>query len=315
MIGSIIGPALGLIGGLFGQSADRKAREAAEAAAAGRFNEQMEWSREQFDRNEALQREFAQSGVRWRTADAKAAGIHPIFALGGAGASYSPTVTAGGDNFTGSGDGGGRYLAQMGQDVGRAIAATSTRSERIDSTMAALGLEHAQLQNDLLKAQIAKMTGQIGPPAPELGNAAGLDGSFGHFEIKNEITPSQPNHPAQQAGPAVPNLQWSHVGDGLVAYPAQGVAGLDDMDITSPLAMEWIVRNRVAPFFGSKQNKPPMQIVRHYWPWATGVYYSRSENKWKPQGPSQLPNRSGRLVVPGRQPRSGSPDSYFLGVP
>lgn len=315
MIGSIIGPALGLIGGLFGQSSDRKAREAAEAAAAGRFNEQMEWSREQFDRNEVLQREFAQSGIRWRTADARAAGLHPLFALGGSGAAYSPTVTAGGDNFTGSGDGGGRYLAQMGQDIGRAISATSTRGERANAAMEALGLERAQLENELLKAQIAKTTGMIGPPMPSLGDAVGLDASLGPYEIKNEVTPAFPGRPGIQAGPSVPTVQWGHTGDGLVAYPNKDVGGLDDMDATNLLGLEWIARNRVSPFFGSKAAKPPMELVRKYWPWATGVYYSRYDQKWKPMGPSQLPNRSGRIVSGGRGPRSATPDSYFLGVP
>ena len=50
-------------------------------------NDDMAWAREQFDRNEALQREFAQNGIRWRAADARAAGLHPLAALGSSGAS------------------------------------------------------------------------------------------------------------------------------------------------------------------------------------------------------------------------------------
>jgi hypothetical protein len=40
--------------------------------------------------NQALQREFAKNGIRWRAEDAQAAGMHPLYALGGSGASYSP---------------------------------------------------------------------------------------------------------------------------------------------------------------------------------------------------------------------------------
>jgi hypothetical protein len=42
--------------------------------------------------NEANQREFAQMGIQWKVADAKAAGLHPLYALGGSGATYSPSA-------------------------------------------------------------------------------------------------------------------------------------------------------------------------------------------------------------------------------
>lgn len=54
-----------LLGGLFGSSAKKKEL--------------------------AYQREFAQHGIRWRVADAKAAGIHPLAALGSPGAQYQPS--------------------------------------------------------------------------------------------------------------------------------------------------------------------------------------------------------------------------------
>lgn len=40
--------------------------------------------------NVALQREFAQHGIGWRVEDAQRSGLHPLFALGGSGASFSP---------------------------------------------------------------------------------------------------------------------------------------------------------------------------------------------------------------------------------
>lgn len=53
------------------------------------------------ERQENLQREFAQNSIQWRTADAKKAGIHPVVALGSQGISYNPSYV-GGDNFGGS---------------------------------------------------------------------------------------------------------------------------------------------------------------------------------------------------------------------
>lgn len=44
----------------------------------------------QQDKNIALQREFAQHGIRWRVEDAKAAGVHPMYALGAGGAAFAP---------------------------------------------------------------------------------------------------------------------------------------------------------------------------------------------------------------------------------
>lgn len=45
--------------------------------------------------NADLQREFAQKGIQWRVADAKAAGIHPLAALGVNVGSARPTYTGG----------------------------------------------------------------------------------------------------------------------------------------------------------------------------------------------------------------------------
>lgn len=41
------------------------------------------------DKDAALQREFAQHGIRWRVRDARKAGLHPLAALGASGAAYS----------------------------------------------------------------------------------------------------------------------------------------------------------------------------------------------------------------------------------
>lgn len=71
--------------------------------------------------NYQAQKEFAQSGIRWRVEDAKAAGLHPLFALGGAGATFSP-----GAIVTPQGE----AMARAGQDLGRAANAATTLVER-----------------------------------------------------------------------------------------------------------------------------------------------------------------------------------------
>ena len=48
------------------------------------------------DQQSDLQREFAQNGIRWKVADAEAAGIHPLAALGAQTTPYQPVSIGGG---------------------------------------------------------------------------------------------------------------------------------------------------------------------------------------------------------------------------
>lgn len=146
------------------------------------------------DLDRQLQREFAQSGIRWRVDDARAAGIHPIYALGGPGASYSPgaislvspsrvtplsSVGAASQAYAASpppvtGNNIGSSLASMGQDIGRALTATQTAVQRdaaFEQTSRDLWLQNATLKNELLASQIAKLKGQVGPPMQSVPEA------------------------------------------------------------------------------------------------------------------------------------------------
>lgn len=147
--------------------------------------EQYAYSKEQNIHNEAVQREFAQSGIQWRVQDAIKAGLHPLAALGGSGASFSgPTASVGsigpapGRSSSPiahqSGGGMGSAVSAMGQDISRAMQASASQDTRLaimNDQLQGLGLERAKLTNDLLKAQLASlltrsMSGQQGPPVP-----------------------------------------------------------------------------------------------------------------------------------------------------
>ncbi|UDN67860.1 DNA pilot protein [robinz microvirus RP_153] len=102
--GSVLGPAL--IGG-------------GAALAGGLFSSLF--GRRQQKRSEEKQEEFAKHGIQWKVADARAAGLHPLFALGASTPGFSPTIAS---------DPIGPAIASAGQNVARAAMASAPDSER-----------------------------------------------------------------------------------------------------------------------------------------------------------------------------------------
>lgn len=123
--GNVIGSALGAVGSLIGGR-----------NAAAQAQSQMD-----------MQREFAQNGIRWKVADAKAAGIHPLAALGAQTFSYNPVIT--GDT------GVGEALAKMGQGVSRAAEAKQLAAERAaNDAIRNLQIRGLELDNKMKEQQI-----------------------------------------------------------------------------------------------------------------------------------------------------------------
>lgn len=145
--GALIGAGASLLGGFLNRESNEDARDQAQA-----HNEQQI----------ALQREFAQSGLRWRAADAMAGygatGIHPLTLLGANAPSYSPV------NFVGGGNAAmGDAISTAGQGLGRAVDATADLDRRLGhaSRLDALVTERAGLENELLKMRIASELAQL----------------------------------------------------------------------------------------------------------------------------------------------------------
>lgn len=103
--------------------------------------EQLAFAKQQFQ----YQQDLAKQGVRWRVADAEAAGLHPLAALGVAGGQYSPVnaITESPSQQSTNAGGTFRAFSRMGQNIARAVAATQTAEERLNG----------QAQRDMLKAQ------------------------------------------------------------------------------------------------------------------------------------------------------------------
>lgn len=244
-IGAIVGAGASLLGGLFGSSEKKKDR--------------------------AMQKEFAQQGVRWRVEDAKQAGIHPLAALGFNAPSYTPVAV--GDMSLGDG------IAQAGQGIGRAIEAKATKAERAMQTQSmALDLERKQIENDILKKQAIgshlALTQQAGQP-PAMPTAAGnsIPGQGdSDYLLTKPLEVNAPHPDREQAeGGNLADIGYIRTNTGWMPVQSEDAKErLEEDWIGSGI---WQLRNRFAPTFG-KNLTPPAHVPLkdgHQWVYDAGA--------------------------------------------
>lgn len=242
MLGALVGAGASLLGGLLNKSSSDKAQAA---------------SQQQALRQEALQKEFAQHGIQWRVEDAKKAGIHPIYALGGSGASYSPVSS----NFSAD-TSIGSALAAAGQDVSGAINRTRTQGQREDAfTIASkqLALEKGGLENELLRTEIASKTGRLrqssGPPFP--GSNFLIPGQAQSGLVKDkplERVNADPGATFQEPGAITDRGYARTAGGGLMPVPSADVK--ERIEDNWFQEMAHFMRNNVMPMF-TQGDTPP----------------------------------------------------------
>lgn len=157
---TVAGP---IIGGLFGREAE-ESRQDSSAQIAG---ENRAEAARQAELNYQRQKEFAQHGIQWRVEDARAAGLHPVFSLSGGGAAFAnnPISIAGGRADDPS------WMADMGQNLGRAVTATMTAEQRTAQDMA-VSVAQSQINRNNAEANLfdaqALATRGINPPFPSV---------------------------------------------------------------------------------------------------------------------------------------------------
>lgn len=223
------------------------------------------------------QKEFAQNGIRWKVADAKAAGLHPLAALGAQTSGYTPSAVVGdAPDFS--------FLRDIGQDVGRAIDAKSTAAERAANKAKIdqgtdLELEGKALDNDYKRALIrgetqdqalrlanasvrASWSQQLPPAMPSIapdgslmpgqGNAT----SPGGIESKPaEIVINEPGRPGQERG-SVSELGFTRTNDGGYA-PVMSKDAKDRLDDDFIGSSLWHLRNSLPAAFDAERVMPP----------------------------------------------------------
>lgn len=179
-------------------------------------------NRKQFDQNAALQREFAQQGIRWKVEDAKAAGLHPLYAIGSTGASYSPSTYS---------DAMGPAIAQAGQQIGTGIAAHSQEKTRkreaslqrqLQQNQIIIGQQRlrSQIHVDTAQANYYNAMAQQISRQPSSGFPADSESSpvisatTGQAEIVPQKIPSAAkDDPSQAAGPDRPAWMDVRIGN------------------------------------------------------------------------------------------------------
>lgn len=218
------------------------------------------------DKNIKLQKQFAQNGIQWKVADAKKAGIHPLYALGAQTHSFAP-VQAGGSGFS-----------EMGQSVGRAIDAYRDRGERLDGFTKAsqsLQLENGKLQNDLLRQQLASNQATLNqagnpPPVPSAGNRylmPGQGSTAGALVDRQPLQVSQVDPAAKHSEPgAYAGVGWERTQTGLAPTMSKDAKDRQEEDVGAWLG--WTVRNRLMPMVNTEGTTPPVKPkAGHYWKW------------------------------------------------
>lgn len=222
MLGSLFSAGASLLGGFLGRNEAKETREL---------------QQQQLARNEALQREFAQNGIQWRVEDAKKAGIHPIYALGGSGASFTPSSA----NFTADTSLPNAF-AQAGQDIGRSIQATRSAPERAAARAVTLAqLEGLNLDNDLKRAELgSKMmrlrADQVGPPHP-MATVPGYDPVPLPKSDPRKMSPLKVDEQKTSDALWWRGLKW---GNDPHTSPAEALENRYGDDISKILSLPWV---------------------------------------------------------------------------
>lgn len=253
VLASLAGSALGAATSLFGANKDRK-----------------------------MQKEFAQNGVQWKVADAEKAGVHPLFALGANTASFSPVGVGGADNA----------FSQMGQDVSRALSATSpeaTKANAYSSAIQTLTLKRMSLENDLLASKIATINQPGTPPTPpSLGQRYAIPGApmlpgnngggdLGLINPQPQKFTNRSPEAAWQEPASVTDVGFSNTVSGGYA-PVMSNDVKERLEEDWPGMLWWNVRNRLLPSIGYGASEPYPAPEGKYWGFnpITGEYHLKT---------------------------------------
>lgn len=228
--------------------------------------------------NNALATTFAKQGIRWRTADAKAAGIHPLYAQGAASFSPGGVSVGGGSSPTAS----SVSPNIPGQNYSRARRATLSGFDRHAERLQELQLERAGLENQLLRSEIAKeASAQIGPGFP-------LTQTQPQY-----VTSNFPGRPQMEPA-AVSSYGWLKTKRGWQKVPSTDAKQkIEDQMIPS---IAWAMANTAPDYYGDGEPPPNSFKQNRGTKWA----FHKATNTWFELAPRGKP---GHVIYNKKRPR------------
>lgn len=251
LLGSIGSAIIGGIGKLIGGKQD--------ADAAAKLQAQ----------NIANQKEFAQNAIQWKVADAKAAGVHPLFGLGASTGSFTP-VSSPATDMAGA-------LGEMGQGIGRAAGALASGDERkLMLEAARLDVENKKINNDIGKVELASKMQRLSQPGtpPGFPNTADISpreilagggGKKGQEMVK--ITPD--TRQAMKFGPWEPritNAPDAQIAENRYGDVVQNLYGIGLLGADAWNALYPYVKRYVEQGFNVNVAEANKRMRRsHYW--------------------------------------------------
>lgn len=277
---------------------------------------------EQAALNYQQQKEFAQHGIRWRVKDAKAAGLHPLAALGAQTTSFSPMAIGNTPDPIGG------YISDMGQNIDRAFDQTRSKAERdaelqrneqhrretlerqktidkLNVERHRADLEHLQLQNQLLASQIGRYkSAQLGPgmPAnagqsPAVGKPSGVAPAGVATTKAAELISRDAKIPSLEAGGETPGFKQFRVGGpnlgAVVELPneplSQAMESAGQMIGIPTYLSHTLLRGMDQAFFGDRSNLPKLPDS-HYWRFNPITRKFTATKKSSSRGVKDIPN-------------------------
>lgn len=205
---------LGLLGGLLGNSSREDANNAniANAQLLNRMNYEQ-------------QKEFAQHGIRWKVEDAKAAGLHPLHAIGASTASYSPSMAIADVQPTSAASAGiGGFLANSGQQNSRSALSDE---QKLEQQLRIAELSSRVKKDDAIAAYYDSLAGterqkQMWGSIPYSTGSPAIGG----IEYKkDEVVSADPSNPSLTAGKHPAMTRYNIGGTNIeLPYSSEGPA-------------------------------------------------------------------------------------------
>lgn len=133
--GSLLGGAVGAAGSLIGGSISNRANQ--------------KYADSTWRKNYDAQKEFAQNSIQWRVQDAKNAGVHPIYAVGGNMPGYTPQDASYSDSFGGAVSQGMNRLGDSLGQLNLASVKEDVVGKKLDNNKKALELANKAVRDNL----------------------------------------------------------------------------------------------------------------------------------------------------------------------